>query len=223
MSRPHGTKKPFLEDPDLCSIGAVDFLESIGISNFAALGFVAAQSFGKRVELDDKTLKKQSGRLKSSWTIASFEFPSTTARGKISTLRKKAERNIDTASINHRTTVATAHLIAIIAHRNLNLSRGMLSMLAQMNADDAMLQNYIFLLLGTISPVRPPEGVLDVPAVVLKSDDRRAAKNAKNAKRMRQVRAAKGATPRADSLSQKKPWEKLRMSRRAWYIKGKPV
>lgn len=214
MSRPPGTLKPFLEDPDLYSIGEVDFLESIGFDEGRALKFVAALSFGKQVKPDEAALKKHRERLKEGWTLNSFELPCTAA-GKVSTLRKKAARNIDDASINHRTVIATAKLIAFAAHVNLNLRREMLSMLAKMSAGDAMLQNYILPLLASITADdRPPRTFLDVPAVVAAAEAKRAAKNAN---RMRQVRAANGAKTRTKNLSQEKPWEKLGMSRRAWY------
>jgi hypothetical protein len=217
MSRPPGTTKPFVGDLDLCSIGAADFLESIGVDEGQALKFVAALSFGNQVKPDEAARKKHRERLKEGWNLDSFELPCTVA-GKVSTLRKKAARRID-ESINHRTMIAAAHAIAA-AHGNSNLREEMLSMLAKMSAGDAMLQNYILSLLASIADDRSPQTFLDIPAVVVAADAKR---KAKNANRMRQARAANGATPRTESISKKKPWERLGISRSTWYLKGKPA
>jgi hypothetical protein len=219
MPRPPGSLKPFLEDPDLCSIAAVNFLKSIGLSDIDALSFVAAKSFGKEVKPDSSAIKKHRERLKEGWNLDSFELPCTVA-GKVSTLRKKAARNIDDESINPLRMGAAAHAIASAAHVNLNLRREMLSMLSKMGADNAMLQNYILSLLASITDDRRPQTVSDKPAAVAAAEAKRAAKNAT---RMRQARAANGATPRTESISKKKPWEKLGISRRTWYLKRKPA
>jgi hypothetical protein len=219
MSRPPGTTKPFVGDLDLCSIGAADFLESIGVDEGQALKFVAAFSFGNQVKPDEAARKKHRERLKEGWNLDSFELPCTVA-GKVSTLRKKAARRID-ESINHRTMIAAAHAIAA-AHGNSNLREEMLSMLAKMSAGDAMLQNYILSLLASVTEDRsPPNFFRYIPAVVVAAAD--AKRKAKNANRMRQARAANGATPRTESISKKKPWERLGISRSTWYLKGKPA
>jgi hypothetical protein len=244
MSRPPGTKKPFLEDPDLYSIDEADFLESIDCEEGRALNFVAALSFGKQVEPDEAALKKhRSKRLKEGWTLNCFELPCTAA-GKISTLRKKAARNIDDESINHRAIVAAARSIAFAGHAKLRRheasteasfkpefllgERIRLSILAQMADFDPMLQNYILLLrdkmveeirqVNNFSSDRPPQTFSDIPAEAAAEAKRKE----KNARRMRQARAANGAKTRTENLSQEKPWKKVGMSRRAWYKNGKP-
>lgn len=39
----------------------------------------------------------------------------------------------------------------------------------------------------------------------------------------RQARKEKGATPREESITARKPWEAFGWSRRTWYVKGKPT
>ncbi len=76
-------------------------------------------------------------------------------------------------------------------------------------------------LLGVTAVKRKAADVRNLDATDETKAQRATRRLAENAARKAAKRKAKGATPRAQSLSQTKPWEALRMSRAAWYRMAK--
>lgn len=213
MGRPPGTTKNYHTDIDQFAIGVLDYARVLGLENPVLLATAAC---GKAADPDTCSRERHRELLKAGWAIQSFDVKHS-REGTISRLQKKEKRVAD--EVNRRTLVATA---IFVTNPLPHLAPDILPLMARMvHEDDLYFRSFIGSLINAVSPDLPiAQCVVKMTAAT--PITRANAKKVRNAKRMNAARAAKGAKTRIGNLSAERPWEKLGISRRSWYGKGKP-